>query len=206
MKPSAIIFDIDGTLYKLKPTGVFKGSYFQREILSNVRKYLDKTGNAHLHGTLSKFVRSGYSLTQFFFQNSLPEADYMACWDINPSGIVEYDENINELLTYIKSENCELFLVSRAPSVWVRNVIRYSNIDADYFTKIFAREDIPSTKDSALKDIKQILHSRGMSAEHAFMVGDEEDADLHPARNLGFRAMKSEGPESIKDLIRGIFY
>jgi FMN phosphatase YigB (HAD superfamily) len=204
MKAYAIIFDVDGTLYKLKPTGVFRGSYFQQYILRNIRSYLDRSDNAHLHKLLNDYVRYGASLTRFFTENSLPEADYLACWDIEPSGIVESDPGISKTFRDIRAEGAELFLVSRAPAVWIRNVITYSRIERDAFTKIFVREDIPTTKDSAMLEIKSIIHSKGLNEESVYMVGDEEEADLNPARRVGFMAVKSEGPASVKNIVNQI--
>jgi putative hydrolase of the HAD superfamily len=191
MARKLIIFDLDGTLYKIRG-GSFRNSGFYQAILRNagllIQERLAKTAEeAELiladikerYGEdISLAVEKEYGIDRYeYFERvwDLPVADFI---DLNPKVL----SILNEL-----SRRYDLLIMSDAPKVWVTKALQLLGV-----TKLFAgrlhtgESDIRKGLGNAFENI---LEKYQIRAEDCISIGDQLKTDIVPAKRLGIKTI-----------------
>lgn len=190
-KKLTLIFDMDGTLYKLKG-GSFVASGIYDEMIKNTVNYLASKLDINYKQAEAKLkdirTRHGNSISIGIEQElGFDRYEYFKVgWNINPEGHVEVADDINKLINTL-SKKYKLVILSDAPRVWIERVLRYLNI-AEYFgDNIFSGEG--NIRKSFGNAHPYILEKLQLQPEECIVVGDEEANDILPAKQVGMRTV-----------------
>jgi HAD superfamily hydrolase (TIGR01549 family) len=190
-KSKIIIFDLDGTLYKLKG-GSFANSKLYKKIQQNAVEYIQK--NLNISKIKSKKIlkrtRSEYGENISIALESiynLNRYDYFKeVWKINPKKYIEKYADLEDVLIKLSKEY-KFMLMSDAPKVWIDNVLKELNI------KDFFEDNVLSGEGEKRKvygnRFNDILNNHDLNAEDVLVVGDQEETDIIPAHKLGFKTI-----------------
>ena len=186
-----IILDLDGTLYDFKE-GSFKRSDLRKTVLRNAKKYimnkLNKTkseASSVLHTIIAKYgenisigLEKEFSINRFDYFNSV--------WNINAKKFIKFDSSVRKILLKI-SGHYDYLLISDAPMIWIKSVLKELNV-ADVFSK-----KIISGEGDQRKIFGNIFHmilgDYKINPENCVAIGDQEKTDIIPAKKLGMRTI-----------------
>src|SRR3989344_4020546 len=149
-----IIFDMDGTLYKFDSSGR-DDAIFE----SGFYKEIERIGLEKEYS----LARGGY----FGF-----------VWNVDPSKYINVDKGLRELMRSIPYRRA---LLTTAPEVWARNVLRQLNIEYQFDGLWFGDGDVRKPDRRAYL---QVTDSLGVMPEKTVIVKDEPKY-LKPAKELG---------------------
>lgn len=194
-----IIFDMDGTLYRLdSESGGFYGSSLQKKVNQNAISFIrgkencsesvaieiSQSGKGRNEG-LSFFLSERYRITRDDYFNEV--------WNINPEGIVKEFETAVESVNKLFENQKNLILLTAAPAVWKNKVIDYLKLNS-HFSESFTG-DMFETK----RDIFEKLTNK-LDVRKTLSVGDQLETDIKPARELGMKTFHVKHPREIKNL------
>jgi len=193
-----IIFDLDGTLYKLKG-GSYDNSQLKVKVLENARLYIQKKLNKSieqaeqiLKDVIDKY-KQGISLG-LEKEHGIDRYEYFNfVWDIDPAPLMEEQADINVILKSL-SKKYNLALVSDAPKVWVERVMKQLEIE-NIFQKNFFTGESDIRKDHNNR-FQFIAEKYGIECKNCISVGDQECTDIAPAKKLGMTTILVGGNES----------
>jgi len=186
-----IILDLDGTLYDFKE-GSFKMSGLNKIILRNAEKYImnklhktKKEATLILRKILKKYgenisigLEKEFSINRFDYFNSV--------WNINAKKFIKFDSSVRKILLKI-SGHYDYLLISDAPMIWIKSVLKELNV-ADVFSK-----KIISGEGDQRKIFGNIFHmilgDYKINPENCVAIGDQEKTDIIPAKKLGMRTI-----------------
>jgi len=100
----------------------------------------------------------------------------------------------------------DLALVSDAPQVWIKNVLKALSVQDIFRKSIFSGEG--NRRKGFGNAFSSIMREYGVTPDDCIAVGDQEATDIIPAKKLGMKTILVNGPKksSIADLnIKSIY-
>ena len=186
ISPELIIFDMDGTLYKLSSKG--DGAMFKTKFYTEVEKKgidfistrlgLSKTQAARIRQDIFKEYNGDVSigLEEDF---RLDRTEYFnEVWDINPAPYISKNKELPSLIERIVGKKAVL---TAAPRVWAKNVLNYLEIGDLFNGMWFGEGDIRKPDPEAYL---QITNAFNVNPRNTVMIEDEPTY-LKPAKELG---------------------
>lgn len=193
-----IIFDMDGTLYQLDgEKNGYSGSTLESKVNQNIIKYILKKENTSIDQTMAIFklaISDKIGASQFFSDRyQISRGEYFnTVWNINPKNIINnYQITINTI-SNIPSKY-KLILLSSSPKIWIDKVINYLGIK-DKFKIIYSGEDF-NFKTEIFQKLTKIYSPKNITS-----IGDQENTDIQPAANLGFKTLLIKKPQDISKI------
>jgi FMN phosphatase YigB (HAD superfamily) len=197
------IFDMDGTLYKLdgEESG-FRGSSLERSVRENAEVFvmkrelcnIDKArtiiaiGQNNVVG-LSQYLADRYGISRAEYFNEV--------WDIDPSNIISGEPSLgNAIQEFIKrNPNVKPVIVSSAPSIWVRRVLKHLGVE-DAFELVIAGE-----KYGVKDEVFRMLSKRYYELSRMVSIGDQMGTDIRPAQKEGIHGILVQGPNETASVL-----
>lgn len=193
-----LIFDLDGTIYEfenetLKNSGLYKAIIRNTQIyLSKQLKKTNQEAQQIFDSILKKYGNSiSIGLEKEF---KLDRYDYFSfAWNIEAKNFVRFNPNIKLLFLDLKN-NFKMVLLSDAPVIWVNKVLEYLEIKDIFKGHIFSGEgDIRKEFGNAFKEITKKMY---IKANECIVVGDQEETDIIPAKEIGMKTIYINKNES----------
>ncbi|MDO9231012.1 MAG: HAD family hydrolase [bacterium] len=186
-----IIFDLDGTLYNFKG-GSLKSSGLYDVIIENTAIYisskLKKTkleAREILNFVLEKYGDSiSIGLEKEFRINRYEYFNFV--WDIDVKKYVKIDSAIRPLILELQ-KNFNLVLLSDAPMIWIDSVLDYLEIKKLFKGNIFSGEG--DTRKEFGNAFEKICKTMNIETGDCFIVGDQEETDIIPAKKMGMKTI-----------------
>jgi len=186
-KYSAIIFDLDGTLYKMRG-----GSYDR----SPLKRYVQRNAVAYLAARLSISRSDAQAVLQSILAKhgenislgveqelGLDRYDYFkTAWNIPARLVVSKERNLRRNLSALK-KRYRLVMVSDAPLVWTKNVLAELGVSDLFRSNIFSGEG--NQRKGVRTAFPRVLKSLRLKPGRVVSVGDQEGSDIIPAKSLG---------------------
>lgn len=186
------IFDLDGTLYRFdKGQGnSFTSSRFYADLRRNVYGFLmERFGltmeeaiaeydqmKEKYRGAVSLGIESEYGVNRFdFFKNT---------WNLDPDEYIEKDDELLQKLYLLKGR---IALLTNAPRIWADKVLAYLDIKDLFQERLYTGEPNERKPNSIV--FQRIVKTFSAPAQNIFSIGDQEDSDIIPARNIGMRTL-----------------
>jgi len=190
-KNKLIIFDLDGTLYKLDG-GSFLNSKLNKKILKNVVKYIQKKlkKNKKEAEIILKKIKKKYGenisigLENDFKINRYDYFNFV--WDIQPSQYIKKYPNLKKILAKL-NKNYEFVLMSDAPCIWINNVLNELDINIFFKNKIFSGEG--NKRKIFNNRFDELIKKYNFKPEQIVTIGDQEESDIIPAKKLGIKTI-----------------
>lgn len=191
LKDKLIIFDMDGTLYNFKG-GSFEKSGLKKRIAENANSFvqikLNKTKDEA--SKILKVLRTEYgdnisiALEEKF--NLLRKDYFDYVWDVEANIFIETHKDLNNILSKLDKE-FKLILISDAPQIWIDNVLGQLGIAYLFEKEIFSGDG--NNRKSFGNRFNSISQYYNILPERIISVGDQENTDIIPACNLGFKTI-----------------
>lgn len=195
-----VIFDMDGTIYSFKE-GSFTKSGLKKKVLENASKFLEdrlqitpEESKKILEAIIDKYgehisigIEKEYDISRDEYFNYT--------WNVNPQGIVEPNDDLRSMLGEISKEH-DFIILSDAPIIWIKNVLTFLNIFDLFENKIYSGESDRRKANSNAYEF--IITSLGKKPEECIAVGDQEESDIIPAKNLGITTIYINSIEKSK--------
>ncbi len=194
-KKGLIIFDLDGTLYKL-PGGSFAKSPLKKRVLANAQNFIAKKlskskaeaktilGNIQeKYGEdISIGLEKEYGLSRYDYFNT--------AWDVSTRGVVRETKSLRKILAVLK-KRYNLALVSDAPQVWINNVLKALSVQDIFRKSIFSGEG--NRRKGFGNAFSSIMKEYSVGPADCIAVGDQEATDIIPAKKLGIKTVLVAG-------------
>jgi len=179
-----ILFDLDGTLYD-SPQYSQK---FETEIASFVseklsidpesaRTLLNERRREHL--TLTRALKSLGIDRDIFFESMAARID--------PAEHISEDLKVQEVISTLRAEGFKVGLVSNSGRPLVEKILEALQLDSSSFDTIITSSEVqpkPSREPFLLA-----MKSMSCRSENAIYVGDRDEAELRPAKEIGIRTI-----------------
>jgi len=190
-KDRLIIFDMDGTLYRLTG-GSFRKSRLQHKIHENVLKYLqDRLGigkrkSSEIVADIKKRYGENISIG-LEKEYGFDRYDYFnTVWDVNPEGLIDKFSGLTEILLKLQADY-DMILTSDAPLVWIKRVLAELGVADIFADKILSGEG--DNRKIFGNRFEGILQKYNLSPENVVSIGDQEETDILPAKSLGIKTI-----------------
>lgn len=191
MKKKLLIFDLDGTLYKMRGS-TYDKSPLKKRVIKNVLKFIalksrvdKRTSNIILNKITKKY---GESISIGLEKDlNIDRLEYFnTVWNIPTDGIVNKSKNLNKILSNL-SNNYTLILLSDAPRVWINNVLSTLNVKNIFKNYIFSGEgNIRKEHNNGFLNITKQLK---IYPKDCVAIGDQEHSDIIPAKKIGMKTV-----------------
>src|SRR3989338_2837269 len=186
-----IIFDLDGTLYPLVG-GSYDSSPLKRRVLANAVKFISEKlskskveAQAVLETVQKKYgeqisigLEKDYGLSRYDYFNTV--------WNISTRGIVKKKLALRKVLLELQ-KTYTLVLVSDAPQVWIKNVLAALSVEDIFQDGIFSGEG--GRRKGFGNAFSAIVRKYKIRPADCVAVGDQEETDILPAKQLGMRTV-----------------
>lgn len=179
-KVKAIVWDLDGTLYySPKSAEVIKKAFVKILASRNNLSYNDslKTFNNNTNVSWSKLVSRETGLSEFDVLMSLESM-------VDRTKYVEKDLDLVDMVSSLS--NYRHLILTNAAEKNAKNVLKKLGFKkGDSFEKIFSVDNTKTFKPN-LAAFKKVLSYTKLPPDEHIMVGDFINADIVPAKKLGF--------------------
>lgn len=186
-----IIFDLDGTLYSFKKRS-FRQSDVYKKVIENTENYIARK--------LKKTKREAKSILKEIFKEyresisiglekrfKVDRYDYFnTVWDIAAKRHIKGNVKLKQKLIKI-ARNYNIVLVSDAPQIWIKHVLRELKIDNIFKNRIFSGES--NTRKEFNNAFKRIVKALDVEPQYCIVFGDQEETDIIPAKKLGMKTV-----------------
>lgn len=193
-----VIFDLDGTLYKL-PIGGFGRSRLYEDIRKKAYKYIgsslevDSNEAASLYeyilekydGEVSLGLETEYGMDRYDYFGST--------WNLDPANYIEPAQAIEEMTRFTGNA----LLLTAAPRVWAERALGYLGLTSIFDDLIITGEPDIRKPDPAV--FRQAASLLGTFPENIISVGDQNYSDILPAKNLGMTTILIGGDRQDAD-------
>lgn len=192
-KAEGIIFDMDGCLYSFdKGTSqTFGQSQFSRELHRNIvaffqnRFELDPEEALKSYRDFSRRFNGEISLG-LEQECDVSRGEYFAAtWNINPQKFVERYERLIPALGRLSIRRG---LLSAAPRIWVDKVLNHLDVKDLFEPAIFSGD--PNIRKPHPEAFLQVARFWGVPPESLISIGDQEETDILPAKQLGMATVR----------------
>lgn len=190
-KISAVIFDMDGTLYQFPNGTTFSSSPLGEAVKEKVTSFIAEEfrlqdDEAQLKyselqikydGEMSLGLEREFGIDRLrFFEET---------WGIDPENIIVPEPNLVDELAQL---NIRCALLTSAPRVWATRVLEYFDVINFFDDLIFTGEpDIRKPNPEVFRAITKIL---GLDVSQIVSIGDQEYSDIIPAKEVGMRTVR----------------
>ncbi|MEI6731968.1 MAG: HAD family hydrolase [archaeon] len=179
-----IIFDMDGTLYRFSSGTNFRDSemyakikensysFLERKLKINRQKAIEKYNQIknEFRGEMSIGIERKLGINRYeFFANT---------WDLSPEELLEK----RDLSGILDSLGLRKVVLTSAPAVWARKVLRYLNV-SERVEAVFSGE--PDIRKPDVRVFKQICDRFEVKPSEVISIGDQLETDILPAKSLG---------------------
>lgn len=186
-KPTAIILDLDGTLYPFKgTTGGFSESRFYAELKQSITAFIaaklcvcDEAAvqivadvDKRFSGELSIGFERTFGIDRYEY--------YAATWDKNPANFMDSDKILRAKLVPFQGR---ALVLTAAPRMWADRALRHLGIDDVFDDRIITGEPDIRKPDPAV--FWQAAKHLGHSPDRIISIGDQNHSDIRPARSIG---------------------
>ncbi|MFH1823126.1 MAG: HAD family hydrolase [archaeon] len=190
MNKKILFLDMDGTLYPIE-----KGSFLKSKTHDQIKKrtiqYICEKLNfsqekaEEIFDLLMKDYPKYYSvgLKELYGLERREYLDFV--WDMNASKLINVEKETIELIRLL-SEKYDIYLVSDAPKIWIENVSQYLGISNLLKGKFSGTDLNKKKKEGLFEDLISLVQK---NPNEIFMVGDEEEVDIIPAKKLGINTI-----------------
>ncbi|MDE1848647.1 MAG: HAD family hydrolase [Nanoarchaeota archaeon] len=186
MKRKVLFLDMDGTLYPIEQAS-FLCSPVHDQIRERTIKYICEKSGKNLEEAKKIFEKLmkdypkcySFGLEEWFGFNRKEYLDYS--WNMEASKLIKPQPELRYLLKDF-SEKYDIYLVSDAPGIWIKNVINFLGIGT-FLKGQFSGTDLNKNKKEGL--FRELLIKTSSPPREAYMVGDEDDIDIMPANKEG---------------------
>lgn len=190
-KDKLIIFDLDGTLYKMKG-GSFANSKLREKVLRNAVKYIKiklKISKHEAEIILEEIVSEygeniSIALEKKYKLNRYEYFDYV--WNINPSPYIKKSKDVEGSLIRL-NKDYEFLLMSDSPKIWISNVLKVLGIESFFKGKILSGEG--NKRKIFGNRYDDILSKYNIIPSNVIVVGDQENTDIAPAKKIGLNTI-----------------
>lgn len=186
-KRPLVIFDLDGTLYRFRE-GSFKRSRLRRAILKRAEDYIATKLNisgreagevlkkitAEWKEHISISLEKRYGLSRYEYFNTV--------WNLPAKPFIKKDSFLLGVLREL-AKRYDFALVSDAPLVWIRNVLKELRVGSFFKGRVFSGEsDVRKAFGNAIQIVAKKLKK---NSRQCIVVGDQEETDIIPAKRYG---------------------
>jgi len=190
-KDKLIIFDLDGTLYQFQG-GSFKNSGLEKIVLKNALKYIQD----RLQKTLPEAQKILQKIRREYGEDisialekeyNCSRKDYFdSVWNIKAKGIIRGSDSVRGIIKKL-NKKYELLLISDGAEVWINNALRELDIEKYFKGRILAGD---GDKRKSLGNRFNVIPAEyGFSPQDIVVVGDQEETDIIPAKECGFKTV-----------------
>ncbi|MFH1915908.1 MAG: HAD family hydrolase [Nanoarchaeota archaeon] len=198
-----VIFDCDGTLYR-QPDCSFKKSPFWQEVKDISAKLLADSGfpASNAEQTVEDWVHEYKGeLSQAFVDHGITDQmSYFArTWGaIDPLKYI-VDPLNPAAIEQIAKNGLKVAILSAAPLVWTRNVLESLSVLPFFEDAIWSGEG--DIRKPHPESFYQVIDAMDVSSLDTTVVGNEEEMDIIPARNLNLYTvcMNPYGRKTVAD-------
>lgn len=201
----AIIFDMDGTLYKntdIKEQFA-KAAYYTLAKSDNIpigqAQDLIEERRAELKAKSGFPVPYTLTLKSFDIPIKVWHKGNIAFFD--PRNFLHKDEKLKASLVKLK-KNHRLAVMTNNNRIQTERVIEALELDG-LFDRVFTFNSFEILKPE-LEFFKKAAAELGIEPKTCLYVGDRYDVDLQPAQEIGMQIFEVKGPEDIYDLANKI--
>ncbi len=197
----AVIFDMDGTLYRFPNNTVFAGSPFGRAVQWNVRQFIANEFGLNPQETSKRYAELK---TKFNGEMSLGlERDFgidrmrifAETWNLDPAEFIVFEEGLRSAL---ESVDARLILLTAAPRLWTDRVLNYMGIADLFGNRIVTGEPDIRKPDSRI--FGQVVAAYDLDPAAVVSIGDQDYSDIVPARSLGMATVRIGGGDTVADI------
>ncbi len=181
---------MDGTLHPIRQESFLDSPVHNQMVERSIVYVMQKLGIGKrkatelFEGIMERYPRF-YSLG-LQKEQGIDRWDYLVhSWNINPEGIIQRVDGLDRMLNDLTKRN-DLYVVSDAPRVWMGNVMSHLGI-RDFFSGLYSGTNLNLKKKQGL--FPHILSDIGAEPSQCYMVGDEEQNDIIPARAIGINTV-----------------
>ena len=198
-KNKNILFDVDGTFYKLN--NGFRSSSIYREMRQRTIAFLSTTLKISEQKAEEEYERILKEYDQqlsigFEKEFNISRTDYFNyAWDIDPRKHIEENENLQDIFKII-SEKYSIYLVSDAPLVWIKRVNSFFGIER-YIKRICSGES--DTRKVFGNRFTELIKELNVLPTDCTMVGDNEKEDILKAKEIGMNTIYVGDKESVAE-------
>lgn len=190
-KDKLIIFDLDGTLYKMKG-GSFVNSKLHQKILKNAIRYIKiklKISKHEAENILKEIVHEygeniSIALEKKYRLNRYEYFNYV--WNINPKSYINKSNDLENILIRL-NKDYEFLLMSDSPKIWIVNVLKMLGIETFFKGKILSGEG--NKRKIFGNRYDDILNKHNIVSADVIVVGDQETTDIAPAKKIGLKTI-----------------
>jgi len=189
MKPELLLFDLDGTLHKLRERNFLKSPiYFEMRARSIEflieRLKISKEKASGIYEDILERYNHDLSLG-FEKEFNIPREEYFNfAWDLDVAKHIKKNEELKELIQLL-SKSYKLAVLSDAPKIWILKVLKYLEIEA-CFSRIFHGEGDIRKKTGQYSYVLDVFK---LSAEKVCMMGDGEKTDIIIPKEVGLKTI-----------------
>lgn len=188
-----VIFDLDGTLYRLRSSdGTFGNSSFYADLQANMSRFLaDRLGlsstDAECEYTRIKDQYNGEVSLGVELELGIDRYEWFGnTWNLDPARYVDAPgENLAESLAPFRGRS---LVLTAAPAAWAYRVLEYLGMDEMFDGKVITGEpDLRKPNPAIFRKAAQILQKQCCEV---ISVGDQNESDIVPAKALGMTTVR----------------
>jgi FMN phosphatase YigB (HAD superfamily) len=190
-RKTLLIFDMDGTLYRLKG-GSYDRSPLKRRVNRNTLRFICREiGNNREDAKrtlrqiqkrygeqISIGLEKEYGIDRYLFFHKV--------WDIPAQGIVVRPPRLAQMMRDLRRTH-SLALVSDSPLVWIRRALAALDIPRIFGRNIFSGEG--NRRKGSGNLLRYVVSKLKASSRDSIVIGDQECADILPAKDLGMKTI-----------------
>lgn len=188
-----VIFDLDGTLYKMQSAdGTFGGSDFyaalkhRMHVFLSERLAIDEAEASALYTNLKQAYNGAVSLG---VERELGISRYEwfeSTWNLNPADYIQPGAtNLAQALAPFEGRS---IVLTSGPAAWAKPALAYIGLGSFFGERIITGEqDIRKPQHAVFEQAASML---GCDAAHVVSVGDQDATDIIPARELGMLTVR----------------
>ncbi len=179
-----VLFDLDGTLYQSSEYN----KHMDAEIARFVSEFLSVTideaqvllrDGKRKFGTLTRTLQEWNIDREFFFEEIAARIDASTYLTIDPA--------VENVLQELRLRGFKLGLVTNSGRSLVRKILAAIGLPHEGFDVVITSTDAPPkpSKEPFLMALEQV----GSNVENAIYVGDRDEQELRPAKELGIKTV-----------------
>lgn len=193
-----LIWDIDGTLYKMRPEIKKQYEHSELQTIVNHTGWSEDKAAKEFQKYLPRF-KSGTKTTAFLSNISTKQAALESEVRIDRAKYLVRDEKLKHMFDSL-SKYSHYLLVNGIQSI-TKQTLKTLGIKETVFQEIITSEIVGENKPS-IKGFEYILEKTQLTTNAHLMIGDREEVDLVPAKQLGMHTclVWSEIPGKIADI------
>jgi|GEM_PF-899505 len=182
-----IIFDMDGTLYEYEGASFSQSGAYQ-EVLKNATLFIaKKLGKTIIEAELvlnDIKERWGEQISLALEkEHGISREEYFnTVWDIKAEEYIKMNDELKPFLEKL-SQKYQLVVLTDAPTVWVKNVLEALGVEKIFNGNIF--DGTGDARKGSGVAFERVLKNFSFTPAEVFMIGDQENIDIQPAKNAG---------------------